>query len=72
MSIQAFLIALHAFTKRKPFKPFLIELFSGDRIYIRHPEALALRGDLIYFVGPNYQARLLQTTSVCPFLDLAE
>ena len=36
--------ALRAFARRAPFKPFVVELVSGERIVVEHPEALAFRG----------------------------
>ena len=36
--------ALYAFTRRRPFVPFLIQLMSGEMIRIAHPEAIRPRG----------------------------
>ena len=35
---------LRAFQWRTPFTPFIVELLSGDRFQVDHPEALVLRG----------------------------
>ena len=35
MTPRHFQRALQAFTRRKPFKPFIVELVSGDRLQVR-------------------------------------
>ncbi|MCI0379862.1 MAG: hypothetical protein L0215_19955 [Gemmataceae bacterium] len=65
-NIQA---ALRAFAKRKPFRPYLIEFMSGDRLEIHHPEAAAYRVQIIVYVGPAGERRLFDESSVCQFLD---
>jgi hypothetical protein len=39
--------ALRALARRRPFRPFLIELHSGDRILVSHPEAVQRYGELL-------------------------
>jgi hypothetical protein len=65
-------VAYQAFARRRPFKPFLIELVSGDRIRVAHPEAVVVRGPFLYFVGPGYQSRLFVSTDVCQLLDVSQ
>jgi hypothetical protein len=36
--------SLRAFSRRVPFQPFTVELTSGGRIEVDHPEALAFWG----------------------------
>jgi hypothetical protein len=50
--------ALRRFSRRRPFLPFVIEMISGDRIAIRHPEAVAERGELFYFRSPQKRNRI--------------
>ena len=69
MSPQNFAIALRAFTRRSPFRPFLVELTSGDRFHVHHPEALALRGQVAMFIGPDAAVRLFDSESACQLLD---
>jgi hypothetical protein len=69
MTLQEFEIAYRSFARRRPFKPILVEVMSGDRVRISHPEALVRRNALLYFVGPGYHARLFASTSVCQLLD---
>ena len=43
--------SLRAFQRRTPFKAFTVELVSGDRFQVDHPEALVLRDGLAVFVA---------------------
>jgi len=61
--------ALRAFCKRKPFRPFLIEFNSGDRVLVSHPEAVAQRGELFVYRGPDRSQRVFHGTGVCQLLD---
>jgi hypothetical protein len=70
MNTPDFARSLRAFTQRRPFRPFLLELVSGDRFLVRHPEAVILRGDLVYWRTPQRLARLFDTTTVCQLLDV--
>jgi hypothetical protein len=63
-------LALQAFTSRRPFKPFLVELVPGDRVPVAHPEALSWRGTVLYFLAPQDLVRLFDHTSVCQVLDV--
>jgi hypothetical protein len=69
MTPRAFQRALVAFTRRKPFLPFQIELISGDQFLIAHPEALRIRGNLILHVVTTGRQRLFEPASVCQLLD---
>jgi hypothetical protein len=64
-----FQIALNAFCNRRPFRPFVVELVSGDRFRVRHPEALVLRGTLAVYNAPNQAIRLFDSESVCQLGD---
>lgn len=50
MTIESFATALRAFVRRKPFRPFTVELLSGDRFAVDHPEALVFRGGVAVFI----------------------
>jgi hypothetical protein len=50
---SAFDRALRAFVRRTPFQPFTVELASGARIEVDHPEALVFRGGVAIYVSPN-------------------
>jgi hypothetical protein len=72
MTPENFTRSLRAFALRVPFQPFLVELVSGDRFRVAHPEALALRGPVAIFIGPQAVVRLFDSASVCQLLDEGE
>jgi hypothetical protein len=45
--------SLRAMARRKPFRPFTVELVSGDRIEVDHPEALVYRAGVAVYVSPE-------------------
>ena len=50
MVAETFTQVLRAFQRRAPFEPYTVELISGDRITVDHPEALVFRGGAaVYF-----------------------
>ncbi|HZT80949.1 MAG TPA: hypothetical protein VFA26_12030 [Gemmataceae bacterium] len=70
MTRPTFRFALQSFMRRRPFKPFLIELFSGDRFLVSHLETVRLHGDLVHYVSPQFENRLFDHVSVCQLLDV--
>jgi hypothetical protein len=67
---QNFERALRGFVQRRPFQPFLIEFVSGDRLTIRHPEAVRFHGEVVLYLSPDRAYRAFDSTSVCQLLDL--
>jgi hypothetical protein len=61
--------ALRALARRRPFRPFLIEFHSGDRILISHPEAVDRYGNLFLYRGPNRDQRFFDGTAVGQIID---
>lgn len=51
MTSDHFERTLRAFQKRAPFKVFTVELLSGQRFQVDHPEALVLRDGVAVFVA---------------------
>ncbi|HMC66115.1 MAG TPA: hypothetical protein VKI65_14350 [Gemmataceae bacterium] len=56
--------SLQAFARRRPFKPFAVELVSGDRFVVDHPEALALRATVAVYINPDGKFTLFDSESV--------
>ncbi len=48
MTVERFQTAFH---RHAPFKPYMVELVSGDRIRVDPAEALALRGGVAVYVS---------------------
>ena len=51
MTPDHFQTTIGAFQRRAPFRPYVLELVSGDRITVDHPEALVIRGGVGVFVS---------------------
>ena len=51
MLVEHFQTTIRAFQRRIPFEPYVVELVSGDRIKIDHPEALVVRAGVGVFVN---------------------
>ncbi|HEV3081828.1 MAG TPA: hypothetical protein VGY66_18755 [Gemmataceae bacterium] len=56
--------ALEAFLRRWPFKPFTVELVSGNRFTVDHPEALAMRGAVAVYIDRDGKYTLFDRTGV--------
>jgi hypothetical protein len=63
---------LRAFAHRTPFRPFTVELVSGTRIEIDHPEALVFRGGLAVFISPEGVPVLFDHEGVSQFNGTTE
>jgi hypothetical protein len=45
--------ALKTLARRSPFRPFVVELVSGDRFEVAHPEALVFRDGYAFYLNPE-------------------
>ena len=71
MVAESFARSLQGFHRRRPFRPFSVELANGERAQIDHPEALAFRGSgVAIFIGTDGRFKLLDHESVCSLSDL--
>ena len=71
MREETFERSLRAFNQRRPFKPFLVELASGARFTVDHPEALAQRGPAAVYINPDGEYTLFDNSMVTQMSDLA-
>lgn len=53
MAPENFQNALRALRQRQPFRPFTVELVSGDRFEVDFPDALVFRDGVAVFIGPG-------------------
>jgi hypothetical protein len=53
MQARAFDRALRGFSRRVPFRPFAVELVSGTRFTVKHPEALIFRSGTAIYIDPR-------------------
>ncbi|HZT83428.1 MAG TPA: hypothetical protein VFA26_24570 [Gemmataceae bacterium] len=67
---ETFERAVRTFLNCWPFKPFVIELFSGDRILVTQVETARLHGALVHHVCPPFENQLFDHVGVCQVLDV--
>lgn len=53
MTADHFERTLRAFQRRAPFQPFTVEMVSGSRFQVDHPEAMVVRGGVGVFVAAD-------------------
>ena len=70
MNQETFDRALPSFARRSPFRPYVIELVSGERIVVRHPEAVAMHDEIAMFRNPRGEFHLFDCSCVCRLHDL--
>jgi len=70
MKEETFERSLRAFSRRRPFKPFLVELASGARLTVDHPEALAQRGLVAVYINPDGEFTLFDNTMVTQMAEV--
>jgi hypothetical protein len=61
---------LKAFTQRRPFKPFIVELASGARFTIDHAEALVHRGRAAMYIDREGNFTLFDNEGVTHLADV--
>ena len=64
MTPENFEQSIRELARRAPFKPFTIELVSGDRFEAQHPEAVAFGGGTAVYISPKGVPRLFDHESV--------
>lgn len=69
MTSSALETVLRSFARRHPFRPFWLELMSGDRIKATHPEAVRRTGELFSYRGTDGAHRFFAAESVCQVLE---
>ena len=70
MTTDNFVRALKPFTRRKPFRPFVVEFITGEQLVVTHPELVSIDGELFVHVDPKHRYRVFDSTSICQILDL--
>jgi hypothetical protein len=68
MTPENFERTLRRFQRRTPFRPFTVEMVSGDRFQVDHPEALVLRDGIAVFVAAGGIPTLFDHESVSQFI----
>jgi hypothetical protein len=55
--------------QRKPWRPFTIELMSGSRIEVNHPEAVSLGQQLVAVLSSSGHRSYFEYGSVARFIE---
>ena len=61
--------ALRSFYARQPFQPFTVELLSGSRVVIRHPEVFTQTDETILFRNPEGVQHVFDYSTIAQFID---
>jgi len=69
MTVENFEKVLRALLQRRPFKPFTIEMHTGERIEIDYPEATVLRQGVAVFMALGPVPVYFDHLSVNKFID---
>lgn len=56
--------SLQTLRQRTPFRPFTVELISGDRFEVDYPDALVVREGIAVFIAPGGVPRLFDHESI--------
>ena len=72
MESESFDRSLRAFSRRTPFQSFTVELSSGERITVDHPEALVYRGGLAVYVALDGTPTLFDHAQVTLMIGLPD
>lgn len=72
MTEDEFTGSLRAFSRRRPFRHFLIEFFNGRQVRIRHPEGAAPFAGVWLFHELDDSRVVFASSSVCRLLDVPQ
>jgi hypothetical protein len=65
MDVENFERTLRLFQRRAPFQAFTVELVSGEKFQVDHPEALVHRAGVAIYVSPTGVPTLFDHDGVC-------
>jgi len=69
MTAEGFAKVLRAYQRRAPFKPFTVELVTGERILVEHPEALVVRSNVAVHFDTKGEIRMFDHEGVCEVIN---
>jgi hypothetical protein len=70
MQADAFDRALRGFSRPAPFRKFVVELVSGMRFTVEHPEALVFRGGTAVYIDPRGDLTIFDHEGVSRLSDV--
>lgn len=68
MTSEDFDGSLQTLRSRSPFRPFTVELLSGDRFEVDSADAFVVREGVAVFIGPGGVPRFFNHESVSQFI----
>ena len=72
MESNSFERSLRAFARRTPFRSFTVELVSGTRVEVDHPEALVFRGGVAVYIAPDGTPTLFDHEGVSQLIGVTD
>jgi hypothetical protein len=69
MNRELFVHALNAFNRRQPGRPFTLELVSGGRIEVNHPESVSAGKHIITIKSSSGVNSYFEFDAVVRFID---
>ena len=72
MVADTFARTIRAFAKREPFRPFVVELVSGARVTVGHPEALVFGNKTAVYLDPEGDITIFDHQGVARFTDVTD
>ena len=64
MTADNFNRTLRTFQRRTPFRAFTVELVSGDRVQVDHPEAMVIRAGVGVYIARDGEISLFDHEGV--------
>ena len=69
MTADALDRAFRIFIHQRPFRSFTLELLSGERLLVAHPEVVMRSRELFIFRGTSGDHRIFAAESVCQLIE---
>jgi hypothetical protein len=69
MNRELFLHVLNAFNRRRPWRPFTLELVSGCRIEVNHPESVSAGEHIVSLKSSSGVNCYFEFDAVVRFID---
>jgi hypothetical protein len=71
MNTAGFARALRAYSRRRPFRSYVLEFVTGEPLTVGHPEAVTIDGNVIVYRSQDGLYRLFDSESVCQLRDVS-
>lgn len=69
MTAENFDAMMQRLINRRPFRLFTVELMNGQRLQVDHPEAIASKYGIAFFIGPGKVIHEFDHNSVLQFIE---